>query len=140
MTKSLYTTSVTITGGRDGRASSDDGLLDVALAMPVALGGKGGATNPEQLFAAGFGACFTSSILHSARRLGVGAVDVTVRSAATLLARDDGSFGLAVVLSVAMPTLSEEDRARLLAEAERVCAYTNATRGNVVVEITHTEV
>lgn len=135
MSKVLYTADVEVTGGRDGRAVSDDGLLDLALTLPKSLGGSGLASNPEQLFAAGFGACFNSSVRHSAKRLGLDAGNVDVRSAVSLLAWDDGSFGLAVALTVAMPGLTGEQAQVVLAEAERVCAYTNATRGNVAAEI-----
>ena len=126
MSKDLYTAAVHVVDGRQGRAASDDGLLDVAMAMPTALGGPGKATNPEQLFAAGFAGCFASSIKFSAQgmKVDIGLVEV------------DGSYGLKVQLAAKVPGVSGEARDKVIAEAKRVCAYTNATRGNVPFELT----
>lgn len=129
--KELYTTTVTVTGGRDGHAASDDGKLAIDLAMPTALGGTGASANAEQLFAAGFGACFNSSIRFAARSRRVDAGDVVVKATATLVVQTDGSFGIKAKLAVSAPGLSGDDRDAVIAEAKRVCAYTNATRGNV---------
>lgn len=135
MTKSLYTTQVTVTGGRDGRAQSDDGRLDVALALPEALGGTGKGTNPEQLFAAGFAGCFTSSLKAVAHQHKKPIEGITVQGAATLTVSEAGQYGLTVRLTVNLPGLSDDERAAVIAGAERICAYTNATRGNVGLEI-----
>ncbi len=136
MSKDLYTAAVHVVDGRQGRAASDDGLLDVPMAMPTALGGSGKATNPEQLFAAGFAGCFASSIKFSAQgmKLDIGLVEVDGK--ATLLVNDDGSYGLKVQLAAKVPGVSGEARDKVIAEAKRVCAYTNATRGNVPFELT----
>jgi len=127
----LYTTTVDVAGGRNGRAVSDDGRIDMALAMPKALGGSGEGSNPEQLFAAGFAACFNSSIRFAAQGRGLDAGEVTVRSTVTLVKAADGAFGVKARLAVAVPGLTGADRDAVIAEAKRVCAYTNATRGNV---------
>jgi lipoyl-dependent peroxiredoxin len=129
--RELYTTTVTVTGGRDGHAASDDGRLAIALAMPKALGGTGESANPEQLFAAGFGACFNSSIRFAARARRIDAGDVVVEATATLIVNADGAFGIKAKLAVKAPGLKGDDRDAVIAEAKRVCAYTNATRGNV---------
>lgn len=135
MTKSLYTTQVTVTGGRDGRAQSDDGRLDVTLALPEALGGNGKGTNPEQLFAAGFAGCFTSSLKAVAHQQKKPVDGIAVQGAVTVTLNDAGQYGLRVRLTVTLPGLSADEGAALIAGAERICAYTNATRGNVGLEI-----
>jgi len=127
----LYTADVQVSGGRNGRAASDDGRLDIALAMPKVLGGSGDGANPEQLFAAGFAACFNSSIRFVAQGWGLDAGDVSVRSTVTLVKDDQGAFGIRARLAVEVPGLSGAERDRVITEAKRVCAYTNATRGNV---------
>jgi osmotically inducible protein OsmC len=132
----LYTTTAHVTGGRDGRARSDDGRLDAPLAFPVALGGKGEGTNPEQLFAAGFAGCFASSVAFAARGFGLDAGAVTVDGTVSLTRDPDGAFGIAASLAVTAPGLAEGDRDRVIAEAKRICAYSNATRGNVALEVT----
>jgi Ohr subfamily peroxiredoxin len=129
--KDLYTARVHVSGGRDGAARSDDGKLDVALAMPAALGGSGAGANPEQLFAAGFAGCFTSSLKYVAqqRKLYAGAVEVD--AIVTLVLKDDGGYGLKALLDVKAPGLSGADLEVVVEHAKRVCAYSNATRGNV---------
>jgi Ohr subfamily peroxiredoxin len=136
MAKDLYTANVHVAGGREGRAVSDDKLLDVALAMPAALGGPGQATNPEQLFAAGFAGCFASSIKFSAIAMKLDPGTVEVDGTATLVANDDGSYGLKVRLAARIPGLDGAARDAVVEAAKRVCAYTNATRGNVPFELT----
>jgi lipoyl-dependent peroxiredoxin len=131
--KELYRTTVSITGGRDGGANSSDGHLAVRLALPKEIGGNGGASNPEQLFAAGFGGCFTSSVKFSAQQMKLNAGDVTTDATVTLGAHEDGRFGLRALLDVTVPGLSGADLDAVIAEAKRICAYTNATRGNVEV-------
>jgi Ohr subfamily peroxiredoxin len=133
--KNLYTARVHVSGGRDGRAASDDSNLDVKMAFPKALGGAGDGVNPEQLFAAGFAGCFISSLKHAAQAQGVSAGQPTVDADATLTVSDDGRYGLSVTLSVHMPALEGDVRARVIEEAKRICAYSNATRGNVEVTI-----
>ena len=135
----LYTAVATARGGREGEVVSDDGVLDLELAMPAALGGPGGdKTNPEQLFAAGWSACFHSALKRVA---GGEKVDVTGSSitAAVGLGIEGQAFGLAVTLTGAFPTLTAEQGAELMDKAHRVCPYSNATRGNVEVTLAVTD-
>jgi len=128
----VYTAIATATGdGRNGHAKSDDGLLDVDVRIPVVMGGPGGATNPEQLFAAGYAACFHSVLkfVAAAEQTDVSGTEVTARVGMGPLA--DGGFGLAVELDLHAPSLSRDDAERLLERAHQVCPYSNATRGNV---------
>jgi len=134
--KSLYTAHLHVTGGRIGHARSDDGLLDVALAMPRAIGGTGDATNPEQLFGAGYAGCFASSVAFAAKSMGLDAGTVTVDADVTLGVGDDGAYGLLVALRVAMPGVAVDQRETVLAEAKRICAYSNATRGGAETTVT----
>lgn len=134
--RTLHTATVRVTGGRDGRAVSEDGLLDIALALPAALGGPGRATNPEQLFAAGFAACFNSSLRFAAKSMGLDAGDVAVTGSAALSRADDGAFGVGLDLAVSLPGLAPDEQAAVVAAAKRIGAYTNATRGNVAAEVT----
>ena len=135
--QSLYTATAHATGdGRNGHATSDDGILDVDLRVPKELGGEGGATNPEQLFAAGYAACF-----HSALKLVAGkdTLDVTgteVSASVSLGMLDTGGFGLSVELDVFAPALDKATAEALVARAHAVCPYSNATRGNVDVTLT----
>lgn len=133
--KILYTAVATATAGREGRAKTDDGVLDVALVLPKGLGGSGvGGTNPEQLFAAGYSACFGSAVLHVARqqKLTPGPVSITAKVSIGPLG---ASFGLAVELVATLPDLPREQATALLEAAHQVCPYSNATRGNVRVDI-----
>ena len=137
--KTLYTAVATATdGGRNGHTRTDDGKLDLALSMPEAMGGPGGdGTNPEQLFAAGYSACFANAMRSSARRDG----DETVVEGATVTARVEigaiggGRFGLAVELDVEVPRLAQAAAEALVAKAHERCPYSNATRGNIPVEL-----
>ena len=128
----LYTATAHATGdGRNGHATSDDGILDLDLRLPVALGGPGGATNPEQLFAAGYAACF-----HSALRLvgGQSQLDVSgseVSASVGIGMLPSGGFGLSVELDVHLPSLEQSVAEGLVAKAHEVCPYSNATRGNI---------
>jgi len=132
----LYTATAHATGdGRNGHAVSDDGILDLELRMPTALGGPGGATNPEQLFAAGYAACF-----HSALKLvaGQSKLDVTgseVSASVSIGGLPSGGFGLAVELDVHTPNLEQSVAEGLVARAHEVCPYSNATRGNIEVAL-----
>lgn len=133
--KVLYTAVATTTAGREGRAKTDDGALDVALVLPKGLGGSGvGGTNPEQLFAAGYSACFGSALLHIARqqKLAPGPVSVTAKVS---IGPVGAAFGLAVELVAAIPELPREQATALLEAAHQVCPYSNATRGNIRVDL-----
>ncbi|MBM7034849.1 organic hydroperoxide resistance protein [Vibrio ulleungensis] len=130
----LYTTSATANTGRNGNVKTDDGLLDVALAYPKALGGNGDATNPEQLFAAGYSACFSNAILHVARtqKLDVKAAPTT--ASVSLNPNAQGGFELEVALAVELE-MPQEDAEALVKTAHQVCPYSNATRGNIDVAL-----
>jgi len=132
--KTLYTAVATATSGREGRATSDDGLLDVTLTPPRALGGAGTGTNPEQLFAAGYAACFGSAISHIARlqKIKTGPVEITARVALGAVGQ---AFGLAVELIANLPELPREQAEALVRTAHEVCPYSNATRGNIAVDV-----
>ncbi|HJV41276.1 organic hydroperoxide resistance protein [Caulobacter sp.] len=130
----LYTTRATVVGGREGHARSEDGLLDVQLSMPKALGGKETGTNPEQLFAAGYAACFQSAMAHVARTQKIPLTGSTVTGQVGLAAQAVG-FKLEVALEVETQGLNQADAEALVATAHQVCPYSNATRGNVDVAI-----
>jgi Ohr subfamily peroxiredoxin len=132
--KVLYTAHATATSGRDGRASSDDGLLDVTLAPPKALGGSGNGTNPEQLFAAGYAACFGGALGHVARaqKIQTGKFSVTGHVS---LGPVGNAFGISAIIEVAMPELPREQAQALVNAAHEVCPYSNATRGNIDVQV-----
>ncbi len=132
--KVLYTATATATGGREGRVLSDDGTVDLALVPPPGLGGKGGGANPEQLFAAGYSACFGSAVAHIARlqKIHTGAVKVTAKVSIGPVGK---TFGLAVELVVDLPELPREQAEVLIAAAHEVCPYSNATRGNIDVVV-----
>jgi lipoyl-dependent peroxiredoxin len=135
--KVLYTAHATVTGGRDaGHGRTSDGTLEVELRVPPDLGGDGGGTNPEQLFAIGYAACFEGAIKTVARREKVEADDVSIESSVSLGPGDDRSFTIAVGLDVTLPQLDEDRAAEIVAEAHRVCPYSNATRGNIDVALT----
>lgn len=131
----LYSTRATVVGGREGHVRTDDGLLDLQLSMPKALGGKETGTNPEQLFAAGYAACFQSALAHVARTQKIALSGSTVTGQVGLAAQDVG-FKLEVALEVETQGLSQADAEALVATAHQVCPYSNATRGNVDVAIT----
>ena len=130
----VYTATVTVTGGREGRAVSEDGQLDVPLARPGATRNRPG-TNPEQLFAAGYAACFQSALMGEARRVGVDASGSTVDAAVSLGRESSGAFGLAVTLTVRIPGLDRERVQALADAAHQVCPYSRATRGNIDVRV-----
>jgi osmotically inducible protein OsmC len=138
--KTLYTAEALTTGdGRNGHARSSDGRLDLALAIPKEMGGSGDGTNPEQLFAIGYAACF-----HSALRL-VGGQEKADVSDSAVGARvsigqiDGGGFGLAVELEVTLPNVDHETAVALTEKAHQVCPYSNATRGNIDVKLVVTD-
>jgi lipoyl-dependent peroxiredoxin len=137
MQKVLYTAEATVTGGRDeGHGRTSDGALDVQLRSPKELGGEGGGTNPEQLFAVGYAACFESAIKTVARRQGADADEVSIDATVDLGPGDDKNFLLAVGLEVTIPGLDQDQAAAIVEAAHSVCPYSNATRGNVDVALT----
>jgi len=133
----LYRTAARATGGRDGRAATLDGSLDLSLATPRELGGGGGAgNNPEQLFAAGYAACFIGAMKFVASQGGPKVpADATVDAEVGIGPRAAGGFGLTVALNVDLPGLERADAEALVAKAHEVCPYSNATRGNVDVTL-----
>ncbi|MFJ8050804.1 organic hydroperoxide resistance protein [Streptomyces luteogriseus] len=131
----LYTAVATATHGRDGRAVSSDGVLDLALGVPQAMGGNGQGTNPEQLFAAGYAACFGSALGLVGRAAKVDVSDAAVTAEVSIGKQGEG-FGLAVALRVELPDSVDEATGRKLVEqAHQVCPYSNATRGNIEVDL-----
>jgi lipoyl-dependent peroxiredoxin len=130
----LYTAEATAWGGREGRTASSDGILDLTLTVPKELGGPGGGTNPEQLFAAGYASCFHSALKIVARREKIDVSESAVTARVGLGAKDD-YFNIAVEIEVEISNV-EHGLARDLAEkAHHVCPYSNATRGNVEVTL-----
>jgi osmotically inducible protein OsmC len=137
--KRLYTATATAIGGRNGHAKTDDGALDVAIVPPKALGGPGTpGTNPEQLFATGYAACFGSALGHvaQAKKITVGTISITAR---VTLGSIGAGFGLAVELEADLPDLQRDQALALVEAAHAVCPYSNATRGNIVVDLKVTE-
>ncbi|MHA6758810.1 organic hydroperoxide resistance protein [Streptacidiphilus sp. PAMC 29251] len=131
----IYTAAATA-NGREGRAISSDGQLDLTLAMPPALGGDGKGTNPEQLFAAGYAACFASALGLIGRQEKVDTSEASVTAEVSIGSNGTGGFGLAVVLRVELPEALQGDTGRkLVDQAHQVCPYSNATRGNIPVEL-----
>jgi osmotically inducible protein OsmC len=134
--KTLYTAQALASGeGRDGTARSSDGKLEVTLASPVELGGTGHGTNPEQLFAAGYAACFHSALRLVGRKERADLTDSAVAAKVHLGQLDGAGFGLAAELEVALPALGLEAAEALVAKAHEICPYSNATRGNISVDI-----
>ncbi|HEV7449840.1 MAG TPA: organic hydroperoxide resistance protein [Pseudonocardiaceae bacterium] len=138
MSKVLYTAKAHVTGGRtEGHGRTSDGALEVELRPPSEMGGRGGGTNPEQLFAIGFAACFESALGVAARRTRQETGDVAIDSKVMLLPTGDGGFKLAVNLDVVLPSVSDPAVAiELVRAGHRVCPYSNATRGNIDVRLT----
>ena len=133
-----YRTSATATGGRDGRSKTDDGTLDVKLATPKELGGAGGeGNNPEQLFAAGYSACFLGAMkaVAPSQKLRV-PPETTVTATVGIGPRSEGGFGITADLKIRLPGLERADAERLVKAAHQVCPYSNATRNNVDVGLT----
>jgi Ohr subfamily peroxiredoxin len=133
--KPLYTAEATVKGGRDGHGRSSDGFLDLDIRPPVELGGTGAGTNPEQLFALGYAACFQSAMGVVGRRLGTDTSDSEVTGRVTLGTIAGGAFGIAVELDVHIPGVDEEAANNVVSAAHEVCPYSNATRGNVEVTL-----
>ena len=137
--KILYTTQATSTGGREGSSKSADGILSVTLTTPKELGGDGApGTNPEQLFAAGYSACFLGALKFAAGKAGVKIpAEATVTGRVGIGPRDDGQgFGIEVALSIAVPGVDRATVEKLVAQAHVVCPYLHATKGNIPVTLT----
>jgi osmotically inducible protein OsmC len=134
----FYTARAHVTGGREhGHGRTSDGLLDVQLRPAPELGGDGGGTNPEQLFAVGYAACFEGALMVAARRDRLTVDDVAIDSQITLSPTDDRRFVLGVVLDVTLPSVADPAQAVALVQAaHRICPYSNATRGNIDVTLT----
>ncbi len=133
--KTLYT-AIATASGREGRAATNDGKLSVTLAHPVELGGSGEGTNPEQLFATGYAACFASAMQNVARRMKLDVSDASVTAEVGLGSIGEGRFGLEVTLRVELPDeLHGEAGQRLVEATHQVCPYSNATRGNISVDL-----
>jgi osmotically inducible protein OsmC len=134
----VYTASATATGdGRTGHVRSSEGVLDFDVAIPKEMGGTGGAlTNPEELFAAGYAACFHSALRGVARHQKIDLTDSAITVDVGIGKRDEGGFGLTVAIEAELPSVDEETAVRLLEAAHQVCPYSNATRGNIDVALT----
>ena len=133
----LYTTTAHATGdGRNGHATSDDGVVDVDMRIPKEMGGSGGGTNPEQLFAAGYAACFHSALKFVAAADKLDATGTEVSATVGIGLLESGGFGLEVELDVHAPNLDKATAEALVAKAHTVCPYSNATRDNVEVTLT----
>ncbi len=138
MAQPLYTAEATVTGGRsEGHGVTSDGALDVQMRTPEELGGDGGGTNPEQLFAVGFAACFEGALGVVGRRERAEVGDVSIDSRVSLLPTPERGFKLAVELDVNLPQVQDAEQAkRIVSAAHEVCPYSNATRGNIDVKLT----
>jgi len=132
----LYTATATATGdGRNGHVTSEDGLVDTDVRVPVEMGGPGGATNPEELFAAGYAACFHSALKVVGKQGGTDVSGTEVSASVSIGTLEGGGFGLAVELDVHAPRLDHDTALALVEQAHQVCPYSNATRGNIEVTL-----
>jgi Ohr subfamily peroxiredoxin len=132
----LYTATATATGdGRNGHVTSEDGLVDTDVRIPVEMGGPGGATNPEELFAAGYAACFHSALKVVGRQGDADLSGTEVSASVSIGTLEGGGFGLAVELDVHAPQLDHDTAMALVEQAHQVCPYSNATRGNIEVAL-----
>ena len=139
MADAIYTAEATSSGGgRDGRLTTPDGLLDQDVRMPPALGGPGGATNPEQLFAAAFATCFHGALRLVARNTGVSVPDGATVDAAVGIGPDDTSFAINATITAHLPGLDQAQADELVQSAHQVCPYSKATRGNIDVRLVAT--
>lgn len=135
--KPLYTAIATATGGRNGHVKTDNGVLDLQVRSPKALGGANDDyTNPEQLFAAGYSACFDSALNRVIRISKIQTGETSVTAKVSLGQIEEGRFGLAVELAVNIPGISHEEATKLVERAHQVCPYSNATRGNIEMILT----
>lgn len=130
----LYTTSATAIAGRNGQVSTDDNLLSVALSYPKEMGGSGEATNPEQLFAAGYSACFSNALLHVAKEMKIKIASAPTTATVGIGPNENGGFALTVSLAVELD-LAQEEAVTLVETAHQVCPYSNAVRGNIDVKL-----
>jgi Ohr subfamily peroxiredoxin len=133
--KIVYVAEATAHGGREGYVTSQDGQIELRVAMPPELGGDGNGTNPEQLFAAGYSSCFHNALVLVGRRAGLDLTGSTVAAKVGLGPNRQRGYGLAVALSVSLPVLDAAVAAELVDAAHEVCPYSNATRGNIDVTI-----
>jgi osmotically inducible protein OsmC len=134
--KTIYTAVATVHGGREGHVKSDDGVLDLDLRMPKSMGGPGGpGSNPEQLFAAGYAACFESALRLTARQQRKPLKDARITAHVSLVANDAGQYGLAVELRGHVDGVSTEETRALMQAAHEVCPYSKATLGNIDVKL-----
>ncbi len=138
MANAIYTAEAHVTGGRaEGHGRTSNGTLEVDLRLPSEMGGEGGGTNPEQLFAVGYAACFEGALGVVSRRMKLEAGDVGIDSKVSLYPDGQGGFKLGVVLDVTLPSVDDPQAAKELVEAaHHVCPYSNATRGNIEVTLT----
>jgi lipoyl-dependent peroxiredoxin len=137
MSKTVYTAEAHVTGGRaQGHGRSSGGELEVDLRLPPEMGGEGGGTNPEQLFAVGWAACFEGAIGVVGQRRKAEVGDVEIDSKVSLITQEDRSYGIAAELHVNLPSVEGSEAIEIVREAHRVCPYSNATRGNVEVVLT----
>jgi lipoyl-dependent peroxiredoxin len=137
MSKAIYTAEAHVTGGRaEGHGKTSDGALEVDLRLPAEMGGEGGGTNPEELFAVGYAACFEGAIGAVARRQKLETEDVEIDSKVSLHPAENRTFVLSVELDVTLPSIEGDDAVELVREAHKVCPYSNATRGNIEVKLT----
>jgi osmotically inducible protein OsmC len=138
--KTLYTAEALTTGeGRDGKGRTSDGKLDLDLAIPKEMGGSGNGTNPEQLFAVGYAACFHSALRLVGREEEADVSDSAVGARVSIGQTDSGGFGLAVELEVTLPNIDHDTAQQLVEKAHQVCPYSNATRGNIDVKLVVTD-
>jgi osmotically inducible protein OsmC len=135
LNKRLYTAEATVRGGRSGHGRSADGILDLDIRPPKEMGGDGAGTNPEELFALGYGACFQSAMGVVGRRMHVDTSESTITSRVTIGPIDGGAYGLAVELDVEIPGVDRETAEKVVQAAHEVCPYSNATRGNIQVDL-----
>ncbi|QJY45441.1 organic hydroperoxide resistance protein [Pseudonocardia broussonetiae] len=136
MADAIYTAEATSSGGgRDGHVRTSDGILDEDVKMPPALGGPGGATNPEQLFAAAYATCFHGALRLVAKNKGVAVPDGATVEAAVGLASDDSGFGISATITAHLPGLDQAQADEIVEGAHQVCPYSKATRGNVDVAL-----
>jgi osmotically inducible protein OsmC len=131
----IYTATVTAIGGRDGHVKSSDGILDINLKRPKELEGQGGATNPEQLFAAAWGACYLGALGSVADHDGIDASEATVNVHISFN-KDGNGFALSAELDVHIPGLAHDETQQLADKAHKTCPYSKATRGNIDVKVT----
>ncbi|MFI9414638.1 organic hydroperoxide resistance protein [Nocardia gamkensis] len=135
MTKVLYRAQAHVAGGRNGHGRTSDGQLDLDLRQPKELGGDGAGTNPEQLFAIGYAACFGTTLALVGQRSKLRADDAEIDSSVALIPTDGGRFELGVELRISLPSVTGEQAVGLVETAHQVCPYSNATRGNIDVTL-----